>query len=272
MSGKDTQYDKIDSAELVESAYHVDDDDQYNCMLSELHRRGGQVEFCLAMSLVRSDDALRREIGAQILGRLGWEKDSFHDESVDVLISLLGDECDDVVEVSAFGLGLRHSKEAIPHLLKLLGHAASDVRHGVAYGLSGYDDELAVSGLITLSDDEDDEVRNWAIFGLGQQCEMDSPEIRSVFVKHLNERNPEIRGEAMIGLALRKDMRVKPAIIQELEGELHGTWAMEAARKYPDPDFISLLKQVRIEQAEGIDEYMIGCIDDAIAACVEGVG
>ncbi len=119
--------------------------------------------------------------------------------------------------------------------------------------------------------DTDYEVRDWAIFGLGQQCEMDSPEIREVFIKHLSEDDPEIRGEAMIGLAIRKDERVKPAIVQELEGEFHGTWAVRAAELYPDSEFIDLLKQVRTEQLDEVGDYMISDIDDAIKACASSV-
>ncbi|MGH1402995.1 MAG: HEAT repeat domain-containing protein [Alphaproteobacteria bacterium] len=264
MSLEGERYDEIASIDLVELAYHEEDNDRYWSVIGELRRRGNQTEFDLAMSLVRSDDALKRQIGVSILAQLGWGQDSFHDESVDVLISLLGDECADVVGASAFGLGHRNNSRAIPYLLKLVEHPDDGVRHAVAFGLSGYDDEVAVSGLIFLSDDQSDDVRNWAIFGLGQQCEMDSSAIRDVFFKHLQEENPEIRGEAMIGLAIRQDDRVKSAIIQELEGEFHGTWSAQA---YPQPDFVSFLQKVREKEYKEVPDHMISCIDEAIAAC-----
>jgi HEAT repeat protein len=70
--------------------------------------------------------------------------------------------------------------------------------------------------LIALTGDTDDDVRNWAVFGLGNLGDGDSVEIRNALFSRLDDSNKNIREEAMVGLARRKDQRVLPALIAAL--------------------------------------------------------
>lgn len=115
--------------------------------------------------------------------------------------------------------------------------------------------------------DDDYDVRNWATFGLAQQCEMDTLEIREALFARLSEDDHEIRGEALIGLAARKDSRVKDYILIELRGEFNGCYAFQAAEEFPDPEFLPELKRVREKYIDDMRSYHLRYLDDAIAAC-----
>ena len=139
------------SAEIVEIAYVTDDEEAYWELIRTLHGRGTEIEFKIASDLTRSHDAIRRQIGADILGQLGWKNQAFRDESISLLIGLLSDQVDDVVASAAFSLGHRDSLEAIEPLKRHLKHLNPRVRYGVACGLMGLNDLSAVEALIILS-------------------------------------------------------------------------------------------------------------------------
>ena len=165
-----------------------------------IHYRGGQTEFDLGRRHTQSADAAERAMGAEIIGDLGWEKKHFQDESVSLLLDLLHDPEAKVLRCAAIALGHRHEPRSIPALLTLLEHPDAGVRFGVCTGLSGHDDLAAIAGLIRLSRDPDDGTRDWATFGLGKQTSLDTPELRDALVARLTDADPEIRGEALMGL------------------------------------------------------------------------
>jgi HEAT repeat protein len=72
-----------------------------------------------------------------------------------------------------------------------------------------------------LAQDTDEHVRDWATFGLGVLGQVDSPEIREALVTRLSDTNLDVREEALVGLAKRKDRKAIPALIGELsQGDL----------------------------------------------------
>lgn len=266
------------TAELIAKAYiahkESDDDDEneekedkYWRIIGELHKRGSSCEFNAAKTLTESKDIVERQIGANILGQLGWLEKTFHEESIAILIPLLSDEADDVIASAAFSLGHRNDPRGIPYLVRLIGHNNPRVRFGVVSGLSGFDDERAVDALIQLSRDSDYDVRNWATFGLGSLCNMDTEELRKALIERLSEEDHEIRGEALIGLARLKDENVKEAIMKELMGEFHGSWVLEATELMGDPEFCPLLRKLRVHIENEEDSYFLKDVDNAILAC-----
>lgn len=108
--------------QLIELAYSIENDDEYWSLIGEIHGRGGEVEFNFSKMLCESDDPIKRTIGADILGQLGWEKRTFQEESVNILINLLKDQNHDVIASAAFSLGHRNDARAIPILVKLINH------------------------------------------------------------------------------------------------------------------------------------------------------
>ncbi len=147
-----------------------------------------------------------------------------------------------MLQASAIVCGHRKNPLCVARLIELAKHPSDDVRYGVSYGLAGQDEPAAVAALTLLSKDENRDVRDWATFALGSQTELDTPDLREALRARLRDIDPEIRGEALVGLGRRHDEHLKSAVLDELNGEFHGDWALEAAEAIADPDFIPALE------------------------------
>jgi hypothetical protein len=220
--------------------------------------------------LTQSKDPLEREIGAHILGNYTVffkSKRSFQAESIVILTALLNDKNEHVITSTAFSLGYLGDPSCIKNLMKLIDHKNPEIRRGIVSGLSCHNDNLAVSGLIKLSSDKDFETRNWATFGLARQCKIDTKELRKALFDRLLEDNNEIRGEALMGLAERKDPNIKAALTKELSGPFYGNGAIEAAKLTQDPYYYPLLQKLRKRLDGNAEENFINNIDEAMEAC-----
>ncbi|MDZ4289588.1 MAG: HEAT repeat domain-containing protein [Prosthecobacter sp.] len=235
--------------------------------LAVIHYRGGQTEFDLGRTYALSADPMDRVTGADVLAQLGWDNDSFHDESVELLLRLMTDIDDRVHSAAAIALGHRRSAKGVPVILPLIHHANPEVRLAVVHGLTGQEDPSAIEGLIALAMDSDREVRNWAAFNLGTISDADSPKLREALAPLLTDHDHEIRGEALIGLAKRQDPRSLPALILELTGKFHGSWCLEAAQFLRDPQLLPLLVHLRSSVSTEDRAAFSNDFDEAISAC-----
>ncbi len=93
------------------------------------------------------------------------------------------------------------------------------------------------------------------------------PPLRSALEKRLAESDPEIRGEALVGLARRQHTSIAPQILRELQGEFHGDWAVEAAGLLGDARFIPALEDLKGRITGEDTVYFLGSVNSAIAAC-----
>lgn len=82
--------------------------------------------------------------------------------------------------------------------------------------------------------DVDEHVRDWATFGLGVQGNLDSEQIREGLADRLTDTHRDVRGEALCGLAKRRDKRALPALIAELNQAEPSDRAFEAAEAFLD--------------------------------------
>ncbi|WP_339135498.1 MAG: HEAT repeat domain-containing protein [Candidatus Electrothrix sp. GW3-4] len=265
--------DPRSSEELVEAhrqEMHSDKDTRE--AMAILHFRGGWKEFELGRQLTESEDPEDRAVGADILAQLGWEKRTFHEESVEILINLLSDPDHQVIHYAAISLGHRNDVRAISPLVELALHEDALVRFGVTFGLSCHDDEQAITALIQLSRDADGDVRNWAMFALGSQTDMDGPEIREALAAGLHDPEAEIRSEALIGLARRKDARVFPELVKEWTLHDVSMLSIEAAEELADPDLIPHLMNLQESLDFTDDQEFQERIQDAILACEKIAG
>jgi HEAT repeat protein len=236
--------DTRDSGELLQAHRRERGCDDVWEAMSTLQYRGGQAELELGLRLTQSDDADDRCIGADLLGQLGWERSTHLDETVAALIGLLTDPDPHVIYCAAIGLGHRCDPRAVGPLIELAAHPDPEVRFGVASGLLAQEDERAVRALIGLSSDVDCDVRNWATFGLGTQIECDSPAIREALAARLDDADQEIRGEALVGLARRRDSRTRAALLHEWERSKIGILSLEAAELLADPALEPALREL----------------------------
>jgi HEAT repeat protein len=228
--------DSRSTAEIIKLTLTTADEDIYWDYVWTLQARGSHEELIAASKLCESHNPKDRSLGVQILGQLGMPVRTLARECGDVLLKLLAIETDSLVLASigiAFG-NLNDPRGVLP-LIKWKNHPNPGVRMGVVLGITCQEDELAIDALIELSADEDPDIRNWATFGLGSQIETNTSAIRDALfdraILELGEDDPmsEIRGEALLGLAMRHDPRVINPLIEELQSGCVGKLAVEAA-------------------------------------------
>ena len=268
--GYDDRYknDATPSKTVVERYRAAIQDDQSDASLALVHYRGGRAEFELGIEYSRSSDPLDRVTGANILAELGWSERTYLEESVAALLKMLEDVDDEVVSAAAVALGHRADPIAIPALIRHADHPNAAVRLGVVLGLTGHSQTDAIRTMIRLSADCDHDVRNWATFGIGSQIHEDTPEIRDALRKNLTDPDPEIRGEAIVGLAERKDQHTADALLREWDSsDVVTVLSLEAAELLADARLLDHLEQFREELPLEGNMVFKSALEAAINAC-----
>jgi hypothetical protein len=250
------------------------DNDEYWHPVWTLQYRLPQI-IELVGELIKSGDAKSRETAATILGQNGVEEKLVVSQCVDLLLGAIRQESDNgVLSSIAHAMGHLHDPRCIEALLLFKQHPNADVRYAVVHGLSSYEDMRAIEALITLSADQDRDVRNWATFGIGSMIETDIPEIREALLARLAETDHEIRGEALVGLAQRGEIRIIDPLLNELKSdspdvlrkwELIGTAAdsiIRVAKKGENQKWLPVLEKMK---ALGIGDAL--AIQEAIERC-----
>lgn len=254
---------------ITEALTEPDEDLAWNAVIM-LHFRGTKEVFDAASQLCISECPRERTLGANILAQLGIPIRSFPLESVALLQNLLPIENDDsVLDAICIGLGHIHDPTVIPALVQLKTHTSGKVRYAVVFGLLGFENDLAIRTLIELSQDQDANVRDWATFGLGSQIVADTPEIREALFARLSDSDEMTRGEALVGLAKRKDRRIIEPLIEELAGFLcaeYGEYSLQAAEEIADARLLPTLLRLK-HSTNPQDETF----DEAIRRCSQSV-
>ncbi|MFL6600163.1 MAG: HEAT repeat domain-containing protein [Steroidobacteraceae bacterium] len=235
--------------------------------LGTVQYRGGKEEFEIAAQLAQSNLAQERRVAADVLAQLGWQDRTYLSGSIEILLRLLDDRETAVLQAAAIACGHRKSPLSVARLVELAAHPSNEVRYGVSYGLAGQDEPAAIAALVLLSKDQDRDVRDWATFALGSQTDLDTSELREALRARLTDDDPEIRGEALVGLSRRHDEHLKNAVLDELSGEFHGDWAFEAAEAMADPEFIPALEGMRARMSADLPERFFVRLDVALMAC-----
>jgi HEAT repeat protein len=262
---REAQNDPRATHELITMALTEPDEHAAWDAVATLHFRGTKEVFDAACQLCASDCPQERTLGANILGQLGIPDRSFPKGSVELLLTLLEVESDDdVLDATCIALGHLHDPNAIPPLARLKTHPSAKVRYAVVLGLLGFEDNLAIETLIELSRDQDDPVRDWATFGLGAQIDADTPQIREALFVRLSDVDEATRGEALVGLARRKDARIIEPLIKELARypDAEYTYSLEAAEEIADPRLLPVL--TRLKKSVDLDDSPF---DEAIRRC-----
>lgn len=188
-----------------------------------------------------------RDVAATVLGQNMIEEKIAVSECTAILLAMLRAESSPQVMSSiAFALGHLRDSRAVPALIKLKTHPDAQVRYAVVSGLLTHEEPDVIRAMIDLASDPDPDVRNWATFGLGSQIDADSPELREALLLRLSEAEDEVRGEAIVGLVNRGDVRVAPYLTAELaSGSLESVraWSLMweaaealASRAQTEPD------------------------------------
>lgn len=210
------------------------------------------------------------QLGCPVKDGVPWEPLQL-ELAREILGQALRDECWQVVEAAIFGLGHRNFPEFLPDMLEFIGDPHEGIRHGLAFSLGDYPQREAAEALLELMGDTSSLVRDWATFGLGSLSEQDSPAVRDGLLVAASDTEPEVRGEALVGLARRGDERGKALVLQALDDEFFGTWAIDAAGHYADSQFVPALEQLRQNAEIAESSYFSSVLADAIQACSESL-
>lgn len=259
--------DSRSTAELIRLALDAPDEDAAWKFVTILHTRGDHEVLDAARNLCQSDQPKERTLGAHILGQMGAPGTGFPEAVYECLANLLRRETDEkVLAAIAFALGHLDDPRCIELLLCLKGHPSAGVRFGVVNGISGQNHPAAVQTLIELSRDEDRETRDWATFGLGTFIDTDSEEIRHALRERLEDEFEEIRNEALMGLARRKDPAAQQPLLAALSVETPSPMHIEAAMAMGDPVLLPALVAIRrrLENEFSTEADWLG---KAIASC-----
>ncbi|HTK15770.1 MAG TPA: HEAT repeat domain-containing protein [Acidimicrobiia bacterium] len=195
---------------------------------------------------MESDDLTQRiaELGARVNG---------HPENVDEvvpqLLALL-DAHDDprVIAEIIDALGSSWDESANLAVLTYARHPDPAIRLAVTRAIPGGTDsragmELVANALIRLSRDDADEIRDWATFGLGSNLPIDNDEVREALVARLADVSADVRDEALVGLAHRRDRRAVNVVADSLADDTVGPLVFEAAEYLADPALYEALVQ-----------------------------
>lgn len=218
-------------AETLSGDY--DSDPPWNAV-RELRKLGSQAVFHRAADWCQSQDPLRRARGADILAQIGvgvGQPHGFPQESFAIISAMALRETEPLPLASAIhALGHLEDARAIEILVSQQSNQDADVRFAVASALGTFaKDPLAASALIQLAVDPDADVRDWATFAIGEFSGLDSPEVRGILLRNFSDPSDDVRYEAMVGLAKRRDPRVLSALIEALGQPDVSSATLEAA-------------------------------------------
>ena len=258
--------------DLIKSALREHDDDKAWVFVQELQKIGTAEVLICAAGLSHSEDPKERCLAANILGQLGVPDRTYPKESIDILIEMLQGEQEPIVlEAIAVALGHQDTERAVDALYPIRNHPDAQVRLGVTFGILQQDAQTAIDMLLSFMNDNDDEIRDWATFGIGSMLDIDTPAIREALYARVRDNEADVRAEAIVGLAIRKDARIVQTILDQLsEAEFHPL-IVDAAAEMADnrfhPALLALQKTIR---GKNKDNFLDQNIERAIQACSDG--
>jgi hypothetical protein len=235
-----------------------------------LRNRPSDDLFRKCLEFTRSNDPKIRSIAVDILAQLGTPR-PFLSQTLTIFFDLLDSETDPTVLMSLlFAIGHNNAQLTRKQIDKLCSFSATDsdlVKEGLVAALLGIDRLRAIETLITLSSDKRTYIRDWATFGIGTLIKRNNKNIRDALWKRVNDRHQETRFEAIVGLALRNDERVKDIIKLEITGGKYGTLLFEAILETREKDFLPLLRHDLKRATE--DKTINPMWKDELKNCIE---
>ena len=258
---------------------YAEDDDRYWAAVTELRNYRSPEQLAWIVKASHSLNWRKRQLAVNMICQLRRPEDvncsrddipGFSTIAEQVLSEGLRDSQWRVQASSLYGLGHYSVANCLPVMLTLIAHPEARMRHGLAFALGRYQEASAAEGLLQLMADSDEDVRNWATFSLGSLCDLDSPAIRAGLLNVSQDANPEIRGEALLGLAVRRAPEAKALIMTALLGEFHGSWPIDAAAILADRDLVPSLEKLREHPEIVSNSYFSSVLEEALTACSQG--
>ncbi len=202
------------------------------------------VRYC--QQLFASKNWRKRALAVNVICQLQYpdHREYATDASRELIQAGLEDPQREVVVAAAFASGHRECPNGLDRLIELASDPDCEMRYAATFGLGRNQDAKAMPAMLALAKDADDHVRDWAMFGLGSLWDLDTPEIREVLWLGYSDSVEEIRGEALAGLAKRRDKRVLELLPSALEADLYGKWNIELVEMLVEPEYQTELQEL----------------------------
>ena len=210
-----------------------------------LRKRPTKDVFDKCILLTYSENKKTKTVGIDVLAQLGMTPRPFYAASNKRFFELLNTEKDPEVLVSLlYAIGHNNDKLGKSQIEKLCEFGKSDnnrIKEGLVSALLGIGNVQAIDTLIKFTSDKLSHIRDWATFGLGSQLERNNRKIREALWNRVSDNDRDTKAEAIVGLALRKDVRVKEIIRQELLSEDYGSLLFDAIIAIEGKEFLPIL-------------------------------
>ena len=240
--------------------------------ISELHQRGDDLTVALATALASSRNWRRRCLGLEIAAQLRRGRGSHGaphalPQTQQLLLDGLNDPHHEVIRAAVGGLGHRPHPAALGSLVRLSSDRNELLRWATSVTLGSYPQPAAVEALLRLATDPDDLVRDWATFSLGTQQAADTPEIRALLWLNMQDRDECVRGEALAGLAKRRDERLIDQLLLLLTPDC-SVYELDAAETLADGRLLGALQAIAVQIPRNESNgHWFNRLQSAIAAC-----
>lgn len=261
---------------LLQRAAGTQDPDERYAIAVELQSRTDRPTFEAACALARSNGLDERVLGLDILSQLGYPAGRpFLEDTLPVVLACCDDDRPKVLSSAITALGHLADRRGLPATSGHVTHPSEQVRFAVAFALpsvAGHPPaDEAVNALIRLTRDPDPEVRDWATIGLNSPFEADTEEIRNALADRLADEHGDTAGEALLGLAQRKDPRALAPLLGWLDSDHPGNLIVEAATALGAAEALPALKRLKGTGWADRDRRP-SVLDQAIEACSHPAG
>lgn len=251
--------EKLKDKELFSKLIKSKSENTYWKLICELRSRPNDFVYKKCTEFVESDKVKEKVAGIDVLAQLGIRERPYYRKTIELYFNLLEKETNEkVISSILFSFGHNNEKLNSKQLAKITsfkGNKNSEVRNGLVTSLLGLEEPLAIDTLIHLSNDKESLNRDWATFGLGTQIDVDNEKIRNALWNRINDSDQDTKLEAIVGLAKRKDAKVKEIIKRELQDGEYGSLLFEAIELLNLAEFIPLLKQnLETGKKEGVEQ------------------
>ncbi|EDM43387.1 hypothetical protein SCB49_00020 [unidentified eubacterium SCB49] len=211
----------------------------------ELRKRANEDVYDQAFKLAKSENDKKKIIGIDVLAQLGFDPRIGQQKTINLYFDLLENEQSDNVLFALF-FGISHNnenltKKQVSKLIEFKDSKNTDVRYSLVSALSGIANPEAIETLIELSEDKFSSIRNWATFGIGTLSKENNERIINALWKRTKDKHQETKLEAIVGLAIRKEVAVKEQIISELKNGKYTTLLFDAIKELDDKELIPYL-------------------------------
>jgi HEAT repeat protein len=170
------------------------------------------------------------------------------------LVELSHDPSTDVVAAAIHALGSHGDPSALDAVLAWTDSPEWSIRASVARAFPGITGRLqpyalppdharrVIEALMALAEDESGDVRERALFAIGGRYEVDTPELRDLLARHLDDPHDGAAEQAIFALARRRDEQAFPALVRVLTPERATRLFIESAAHLADERLLPALQ------------------------------